>query len=720
MRALLRLFIFGCCVSLLHVNLQAQQNWDSENSFISREQGDIIRTTLPAFKKEVLVTAAQLTPANASATLQYNNFALSPNGKKLLLFTDSKREYHNSFYSCWVYDLDTKKLSRAAATLPFGQLLNAQFSPDSKLLAYVYRNNIYVEDLTTQKIKQLTTDGSDQRLNGWFDYVYSEELFLTNGLRWSPDSKYIAFWQMDLSRLNTFYMINNTDSIYPRPVPIPFSKPGQAIAQAKMGVVNVADAKKNWITLEGDPQQYYIAQMDWCPRTTNLLIQQLNRRQNESKLILCNPFANTKKLISTDKDETWVDVKGFWNRGGAPYDWINNGASFVWFSEKSGWRKLYAIGLDGKETLLTKGDYDVVSISAIDEKNGYCYFIASPTNAIQRYLYRVKLDASATPERVSPATQEGTHRYTFSPGGQWAQHNFSSYKYLPATEWLQMPANNPLDPATAIDKNLKQNPAAARISFFTLKNDDGIEMDAYMVKPLDFDEKKKYPVVFNVYSEPAGATVNDAAGIGGRGAFYNTDSGYITISVEGRGTPVPKGRTWRKAIYGNLGWINIIDQAAAAKQIKQWPFVDPDRIAVYGSSGGGSTTLHLLFRYPEIYKVGLASAGVPSHFLYNSTYQERYLGLLPGSRENYIKGSAITYARNLQGHLLIMHGTGDHNVHYQGEEWLLNELVKYNRQFMFMPYPNRQHGISEGEGTQLHRRTMMANFLKMYCPPGGK
>ncbi len=266
MRTFLRPLLFRCCISLLHINGQAQQNWDSENSWISREQGDIVRTTLPAFKKEVLVTAAQLTPANAQSPLPYNNFVLSPDGKKLLLlFTDSKREYHNSFYSCWVYDLNTKKLSRAAATMPGGQLLNAQFSPDSRLLAYVYKNNIYVEDLTTQKVKQLTTDGSDQRLNGWFDYVYSEELFLTNGLRWSPDSKYIAYWQMDLSKLNTFYMINNTDSIYPRPVPILFSKPGQAIAQAKMGVVKVADAKKNWITLEGDPQQYYIAQMDCVP-----------------------------------------------------------------------------------------------------------------------------------------------------------------------------------------------------------------------------------------------------------------------------------------------------------------------------------------------------------------------------------------------------------------------------------------------------------------------
>lgn len=716
---ILMLFVLGMPAAQAQQQ-QQQQLWDAEDSYLTNEQGNIVRVTLPGLTKQTLVTAAQLNPGNGQAALTFSNFTLSPDKKKLLLFTDSRRQYHNNFYSCWIYDLTTKKLARAGAGLPKGQLLNAQFSPDSRYLAFVYNNNIYAEDLTTFKTKQLTTDGSKTRLNGWFDYVYSEELFLTNGLRWSPDSKRIAFWQMDASKVGTFYMINNTDSIYPRPIPLIYTRPGEPIAEARIGVVNLADAKKTWVTLEGNPQQYYITQMDWNPDNRHLLIQQLNRRQNESKLILCNPVTNTKNILFTDTDEAWVDVKAFWNRGGAPFDWLANGTSFIWFSEKSGWRKLYRIGLDGKQTELTKGDHDVMAINGIDEKNGYLYYTASPTSAVQRYLYRTRLDGSGTPERVSPASQEGTHRYTFSPTGKWAQHSFSSHKMLAATEWVQMPAHTPVDPATSIEKTLKPNPQAPRITFFTIKTDEGIEMDGYMIKPVDFDENKKYPVVFNVYSEPAAATVNDAAGVGGRGVFYNTDSGYITISVEGRGTPVPKGRAWRKAIYGKLGWINPNDQAAAAKKILEWPFVDRNRIAVYGSSGGGSTTMHLLFRYPEIYKVGLASAGVPSYLHYNSTYQERYLGLLPESLENYTRGSALNYAKNLQGHLLIMHGTGDHNVHYQGEEILLNELFKHNRQFQFMPYPNRQHGISEGEGTQLHRRTMMANFLKTYCPPGGR
>lgn len=704
---------------LLSLSAHARQTWDSENTYLVAEQGNIVRMTLPGLTKETVVTAAQLTPQPGGGALRFSNFVLSADKKKLLLFTDSRREYHNTFSSCWVYDIPAAKLTRIGSRLQPGQLLNATLSPNGQYVAYVYDNNIYVEEAATQAVKQLTTDGNDKLLNGWFDYVYSEELFLTNGLRWSPDSKKIAYWQMDLSKVGTFHMINNTDSIYPKLIPFAFSKPGEANAEAKIGVVAVGGGKTQWIQRPEDPQDLYLTQMDWCPDGSRLLLQQMNRKQNESKLFVCHPETGDKQLIYTDRDDAWIDVKLFWMRGGGNYDWVNNGKSFLWASEKSGWRKLYLVDLAGKELLITKGDYDVTALSAIDEKNGFVYFMASPANATQLYLYRASLKGTGMPVRISPAALEGSHRYAFSPDGKWARHSFSSHKYQSASEWVSMPAHKSTDTATAIATHLKENPAAKNISFFKITTDEGVEMDGYMVKPVNFDSTKKYPVVFYVYSEPAGASVTDGAGVGGRGGFFNTDSGYISIAVEGRGAPAPKGRAWRKAIYGNLGWINVNDQAAAAKKITAWPFIDRNRVAVYGSSGGGSTTLHLLFRYPEIYKVGLASAGVPSHFVYNSIYQERYLGVLPESRANYLKGSAITYAKGLTGHLLIMHGTGDHNVHYQGEEMLLNELFKHNRQFQFMPYPNRSHGISEGEGTGVHRRTMMADFLRQYCPPGG-
>lgn len=722
----------------------AQITWDATgNSYTTIEDNAIVEITLPSMTKQTLISADQLAPLHLPAHEHagraqgrgYRNapfaYQLSADQEKVLLLSQPIRIYHDAFYSCWLFDRKTGELTKMAAdrpattvlgyTLPAGYILNASLSPDGSKLAYVYDNNIYTEDLATHTSTRLTTDGSDKLLNGWFDYAYSEELYTIQGLRWSPDSKSIAYWQNDLSDVGTFYMINNTDSIYPKIIAIPFSKVGTPIAKVKIGVINVADKKTTWLDIPGDPASHYLPRMEYSPDGRGIIVQQLNRAQNNSILYLCNPDNGEAHAIYHESDDAWIDIKAFWaHSGGIGWDWLDNGKAFLWASEKDGWRHLYRITLDGRETLLTRGDFDVTSIDGWDEKKDLLYFGASPDNATQRYLYRCPLTKPGESKRVTPEGLPGTHTYALSPNGRWAEHTFSSHLYLPATEWVSLPDDKPLDPAAAIAKNLRPTPLGKQTTFFQLKTADGVTMDGWVIKPAGFDSTKKYPVIFYTYSEPAGASVVDAANVGGRASFFNVDSGYIFVSVEGRGTPVPKGRAWRKAIYKSVGWINVNDQAAAARVVLQWPFIDRDRVAVFGSSGGGSTTQNLLFRYPDIYKVGLASAGVPNQLIYNTIYEERFMGVLPENRQVYIKCSPITYARNLQGHLLIMHGTGDHNVNYQGEEMLLNELIKYNRQFTFMPYPNRTHGITEGEGTILHKTTLMANFLRQWCPPGGR
>lgn len=258
--------------------------------------------------------------------------------------------------------------------------------------------------------------------------------------------------------------------------------------------------------------------------------------------------------------------------------------------------------------------------------------------------------------------------------------------------------------------------------FFTIKTADNVEMDGWMVKPTNFDAKKKYPLVFFVYSGPAGTTVNDTYN-SSRNKHYKgnmADDGYIYISLDNRGTPAPKGRAWRKSIYRKIGVVNINDQAMAAKEILKWDFVDAERVAVWGHSGGGSATLNLLFRYPEIYKTGISLAAVANQLTYDNIYQERYMGLPQENGEDFIKGSPVTYAKNLEGNLLYIHGIGDDNVHYQNAEMLVNELIKYNKQFQFMPYPNRTHSIREAEGTEEHLSTLYTNYLKLHCPPGAR
>jgi len=446
----------------------------------------------------------------------------------------------------------------------------------------------------------------------------------------------------------------------------------------------------------------------------------LNRAQNQSRIYVVNVNTNTPALLHEENDSAWIDGKERWNNGDpVGWEWIDKGRSFLWLSEKDGWRHISNIDLNGKETLITKGNYDVISLNLIDEKSGYIYFMASPDNATQKYLYRIKIKGG-TAQRVTPADEQGTNNYEISPNGKIGLHTFSNIYTPPEREAVSLPDHKHLNGEIV---KLKQD-AKNKPEFFKVKTVDGVEMDGWMVKPTNFDPAKKYPVVFYVYSEPAGATVSDSWGSGRNGEYVGSmaDDGYIYMSLDNRGTPAPKGREWRKSIYKNIGLVNIRDQAMGAKEILKWPFVDSSRVAVWGWSGGGSCTLNLMFQHPDIYKTGIGIAAVGWQLTYDNIYQERYMGVPidSASRAVFIKGSPVTYAKNLRGNLLYIHGTGDDNVHYKNAELLINELVKYNRQFQLMLYPNRTHAINEGEGTTLHLRTLYTQYLKEHCPPGGK
>ncbi|MEO5650358.1 MAG: prolyl oligopeptidase family serine peptidase, partial [Ginsengibacter sp.] len=396
------------------------------------------------------------------------------------------------------------------------------------------------------------------------------------------------------------------------------------------------------------------------------------------------------------------------------------GKQFLWVSEKDGWRHIYVINRDGKkETLVTKGNYDIKNIKSIDDKKGYVYFMASPENATQLYLYKTKLDGTGKPELLSPANLKGTHDYYISPSAKFALHSFSNYKTFPSSEWVSLVTNKPLDAQNNIGNNLRVN-ENSNVEYFKVTTEDSITLDGWLVKPVNFDSTKKYPVLFYVYGEPGSSTVNDKFGVQNNRLFNGDLSieGYFVISVDNRGTPSLRGSQWRKSIYGKIGRLNIHDQAMAAKKILEKPYFDKNRVAVWGWSGGGSSTMSLMFQFPEIYKTGIAIAAVTNLLFYDNIYEERYMGLPQDDMDNYVLGSPVHYAKNLQGNLLFIHGTGDDNVHYDNAEVMLNELIKYNKTFQFMPYPNRTHGISEGEGTTKHLSTLYSDYLRKYCPPG--
>jgi dipeptidyl-peptidase-4 len=677
---------------------------------------DIVRYDPETGDRQIMVPAQRLVPTGESGPLRMSGYEWSEDGSKLLVFTNTRRVWRAATRGdYWVLDLETGKLQQLGADFDEARLMFAKFSPDASRVGYVYYNNIYVEDLGSGEITQLTDDGGEKLINGTSDWVYEEEFFLRDCFLWSPDGKYIAYWQFDSEGVDEFYLINNTDSIYPRITTIPYPKAGTTNSAVRVGVVSASGGATRWIEIEGDPRENYIPRMEWAANSDELIIQRMNRLQNTNHLLLADAETGTVRTILTETDEAWLEVV-------EDLEWLDDGRRFTWVSERDGWRHLYVASRSGGDLrLATPGEFDVVNILHIDEEGGWVYYIASPENPTQRYLYRQRLNGRGRPERLSPTDQPGTHSYQVSADGRWAFHTYSRFAVPPIRELVRLPGHEVVrtlvenEGLRAAVEGLKRGEAR----FFRVDVGDGVILDGFEMRPPDFDPSQKYPVLFYVYGEPWGQTARDAWG----GSTYLwhlmlTQKDYIVMSVDNRGTPAPRGRQWRKVVYKKIGIIASADQAAAAQAIAEWPYIDAGRIGIWGWSGGGSQTLNVMFRYPEVYSTGMAVAPVPDDRLYDTIYQERYTGLPEGAGDAYEQNSPVTFADQLEGNLLIVHGTGDDNVHYQGTELLIDALVAAGKQFTIMPYPNRSHGIFEGRGTTMHLRTLLTEYLMENMPPG--
>jgi len=669
---------------------------------------DIIRYEATSGKRSVLVSAKQLIPKGETKPLSISNYEWSIDNSKLLIFTNTRKVWrYNTRGDYWVLDMKSGKLTQLGKSVERTTMMFAKFSPDATRVGFVSKNNIYVENIATNKITQLTFDGSTSIVNGTFDWVYEEELGCRDGFRWSPDGTQIAYWQSDTKGIGTFYMINNVDSIYPKLIPLPYPKVGTTNSAVKVGVVNAAGGKTKWFDVPGDSRNNYLARMDFIPNSNEVMIQQLNRKQNTNTVRVGNTKTMSLKTILTDKDDAWLDIHD-------NIMWLENEKYFTWTSEKDGYLHLYKVSRDGKtSTTITTGNIDVVRINCIDPKSGYVYYTASPENYTQRYLYRSKINGKSKPERVTPANQAGQHSYQISADAKFAIHGFQNASTPNKISLINLQKHKTI--RVLEDNNeLKTKVAALNLSPKEfIKVDIGeVVFDAWMIKPKNFDTTKKYPIIFYVYGEPAGSTVQDNWGGGDLWHQYLAQQGYVVASIDNRGTRTPRGRDWRKSIYGQIGILAAHDQAAAAKKMfATYPFIDTNKVGMWGWSGGGQMTMNCLFRYPDVYTSGLAVAFVADQRLYDNIYQERYMGLLEENEANYIAGSPITHAKNLKGDLMIMHGTGDDNVHYQSFERLTNELIKHNKMFEMMSYPMRDHGI-RGGNTSFHLRQTMVRYWK--------
>ena len=678
---------------------------------------DIIRYDAASGARSVLISSKQLVAPGTSQPMSIDNYVWSSDGKRLLIFTNSKKVWRdNTRGDYYVLDIADGKLHKLGGKGPESTLMFAKFSPDATKVAYVRGNNIFVEMIEEGHIRQITADGTDTTINGTSDWVYEEELGLRDAFRWSPDGANIAFWQFDATGVGTFTLINDTDTLYPETKKIAYPKVGTANSAVRIGVVNVESKKTRWMKTPGDPRDSYLARMEWMDGST-VGIQQLNRLQNQNDLLLADARTGEVRRVFRDENKAWVDTQGI--------TWIDSGKSFLCLSERDGWRKIYKVSRDGSQiTPITLFDADVLELSGVNETAGWAYFIASPEKATERYLYRSKLDGTGTPERVTPADQRGTHRYDVAPGGKLAFHTYSRFDQPPVVSVVSLPEHTALRTLTDTSALVAKLAPILKpeVEFFTIDVGDGVTLDGYMLKPSTFDPTKKYPVISHVYGEPASQTVMDQWG--GSGILFHralAEAGYIVLSVDNRGTPAPKGAAWRKVIYGAVGDLASKEQAAAMRALAaKYPFIDASRIGVWGWSGGGTNTLNAMFRFGDVYKVGVSVAPVPDQKLYDTIYQERYMGLPSTNADGYKLGSAINFADGLKGKLLIIHGSGDDNVHYQGTERLVNRLVELGKPFDMMVYPNRTHSISEGTGTSFHVHAAIARYIKEQLPPGGK
>ena len=582
----------------------------------------------------------------------------------------------------------------------------ANQSPDKAMMHVIRDGNIFVSFTDEREERRITDYEQPNEVGYW-------------GITWSPDSKYIAFIEEDLTAVPKRSMLVGDDPTYPTVTEQRFARVGSEIPKPRLGIANVATGNITWVQFDYPEEGCYLNELEWSQG--ELSFQYLSRFRDHRKIILADPESGVTRTIFEETDSAWVMASYQLNSG---IEWLDYGKRFLLIHERSGWRHAYVYSRDGKQlSHLTKGDFDIIRRNSIDEENGWFYFYASPDNATQRYLYRVPLDGSADTERMTPESPHSWHSYVFAPGHRHAFHISSSFDDPPTWEMIEWPSHRTLrilEDNAALKEKIQAD-GFRKTEFLQVDIGNDVSLDAWLMKPPNFDPSKKYPVLVYTYSEPHSQTVLDNYYTSSGYHRIVSDLGYIVLSIDSRGTPAPKGAAWRRAVFGSLGPLSTKEQAQALRELgRQHSYIDLSRVGIWGWSGGGSNTLNAMFREPDLYKVGIAVASKPQPWLYNAWFQEMYMRTREVNPEGYEQSAPINFAEGLKGDLLIIHGSGERNTHIEIVEGLVDRLIELGKRFDYMVYPNRSHGISEGEGTTVHLRSLMIRYLLDHLEPGPK
>ncbi|MEP7065289.1 MAG: S9 family peptidase [Gemmatimonadota bacterium] len=656
---------------------------------------EIVRVNAVTGATTVIAPAQSLT--SNGTKLLVESIVPSRDGARSLLFHNSVRVWRQNTRGIYdVLDVATGRVTPLSATA--GLQMFAKFSPDGRRVAFVRANNLFVTDLATHEERALTNDGSEVIINGTSDWVYEEELGIRDAFRWSPDSKRIAFWRFDQSPVPIFPMVDEL-SLAAKMVPERYPRPGDKNSKVTVGVVDADTRATTWLhTGEGE----YIAAMAWAG-ADSLAIQRMPRTQNQIDLLMLSAASGDGRTVLSERDSAWVDVDER-----TPL-WLSNGAMFLWASERSGWRQYYLYKRDG--TLVgrvTRDGVDVTALSGVDEKRGFVYALAAAPTPMQRQLFRYPLKGGA---ELRVTAEPGSHRVSISPDGA-AMVDIHSSAQLPGAATLVSlagGAKHVLEANTEVRETLKGLTRAPE--FFQVPTPDGAKLNAFRILPPAFDSTRKYPVLMYVYGGPMSQTVLDDYG-GDRYLWHEllARKGYIVVSVDNRGTGA-RGSSFRHIVYEHLGMHESDDQIAAAKWLGAQSWADPARIGIWGWSYGGYMTAMSSFRGGSIFRAAISVAPVTDWRLYDNIYTERYMRTPAENAAGYQEGAPLEYVGGLTASYLLVHGTGDDNVHPQNSIQLIDKLQGANKQFQFMVYPGRTHSISGGN-SRTHLFTMLTNFVE--------
>ncbi len=682
----------------------APVRWSADPRYFTvLEQGqfgtDIHRIDARSSERSLLVRGSDLVPPGGTEPIQIESYQFSPDGSKLLIFTNSVRVWRqNTKGVFFVWDLSRRQLSPVSANPGLQQF--AKFAPDNRSVGFVRDNNLFVTDIRSGRERQLTFDGDENIINGTTDWVYEEELGLRDAFRFSPDSRRIAFWRLNQTAIKPFYMIDNLE-LYPELLPVRYPKAGERNSEVDIGVVEISSGETTWIDL-GPDSDIYVAEMDFAGSSNEVWFTRLNRHQNRLDIVLADVRSGISTVIMTDTDAAWVDAN-------APL-WIDNGRRFLFRSERDGYSQLFLFDRDGSlENKVTTGEWDVSTVYGVDERRDVVYFGGAGEGPLKNPLYRVGLDGEDL-ARVSTAS--GSHSIVFNSDFSLYVDTYSTAG-VPPTATLH-DTDGRVIRTISDNMDLMAKVQALNLAvpeFIQIPVGGGVELNGYIIRPPDFDISKRYPLLIYVYGGPGSQTVRDSWG-GTRYLWHQmlAQEGYLVASVDNRGTG-SRGRDFKKITYRNLGRYEAADQIAAARYFGSQPFVDEDRIGIWGWSYGGYMSLMATFTGPGVFKAALSVAPVTDWRLYDTIYTERYMRTPQENATGYDYGAPLNHADNLQGRLLVVHGTGDDNVHAQNTIQLIQRLEDAGKQFDMRLYPNKTHSIA-GARTRVNLYTLFTEWLK--------